>query len=103
MHLADLRSRYTKRPYGDQAMFVRRQAFDVVGGFASLPLMEDIDLARRLARIGRIARVPARVLVSGRRFYARPVFSFAVMNVFPLLFRLGVSAQRLATLYGHIR
>lgn len=103
LHLADLRSRYTRRPYGDQAVFVRRAAFDDVGGFAVLPLMEDVDLARRLAARGQIARVPARVRVSGRRFVARPLFFFAVMNTFPLLFRLGVSPGRLAAIYGHIR
>lgn len=103
LHLADVRSRYTTLPYGDQALFVRASVFEALGGFASLELMEDIDFARRLAQLGRTRTVPACVTVSGRRFVARPVFYAAVMNLFPLLFRLGVPARTLSALYGHVR
>lgn len=103
VHLADLRSRYTRLPYGDQAPFVRREVFEAVGGFPEQPLMEDLELARRLRRVGRLARVPARVTVSARRFTARPFFSLAVMNTFPALYRLGVPPDVLARLYGHVR
>ncbi len=90
LHLADLRSRYTSLPYGDQAVFVRAGAFRQIGGFPDQPLMEDLELARRLSRLGRIVTVPARVRVSGRRFVARPVFYTVAVNVFPTLYRLGV-------------
>jgi rSAM/selenodomain-associated transferase 2 len=103
VHLADLRSRYTRLPYGDQALFVRREVFEAVGGFPEQPLMEDLELARRLRRVGRLARVPARVTVSARRFTARPFFSLAVMNTFPVLYRLGVPPDVLARIYGHVR
>jgi rSAM/selenodomain-associated transferase 2/rSAM/selenodomain-associated transferase 1 len=103
LHLADLRSRYTSLPYGDQALFVRADVFRQVGGFPDQPLMEDLELARRLRRRGRIVTVPARVRVSGRRFVARPLFHAVVMNAFPALYRLGVSPDRLATLYRSIR
>jgi rSAM/selenodomain-associated transferase 2 len=103
LHLADLRSRYTRVPYGDQALFVRRGVFEHLGGYANLPLMEDLDLSRRLRREGRIARVPVRVLVSGRRFQARPIAYTLMVNVYPLLFRLGVSAELLARFYGKVR
>jgi rSAM/selenodomain-associated transferase 2 len=103
VHLADLRSRYTRLPYGDQALFVRRSAFEAVGGFPQQPLMEDLEFSMRLRRVGELARVPARVTVSGRRFVARPFFYSAVMNVFPALYRLGVSPAALARLYGHVR
>jgi glycosyltransferase involved in cell wall biosynthesis len=58
LHLADLRSRYTGLPYGDQAIFVRREAFDTIGGFPEQPLFEDLELSRRLRRIGEIRTVP---------------------------------------------
>ncbi len=101
--LADLRARYTRLPYGDQALFVRAAVFHRVGGFPEQPLMEDLELARRLRRAGRLARVPATVTVSGRRFLARPVYFATVMNLFPLLYRLGVSPERLARWYHNIR
>ncbi|MBI5481866.1 MAG: TIGR04283 family arsenosugar biosynthesis glycosyltransferase [Deltaproteobacteria bacterium] len=103
LHLADLRSRYTSLPYGDQAPFVRRAAFDALGGFPEQPLMEDLEFSLRLHRLGAIARVPARVRVSGRRFVVRPLFFTALVNVFPALYRLGVSPASLARWYAHVR
>ncbi|MFN8544506.1 MAG: TIGR04283 family arsenosugar biosynthesis glycosyltransferase [Candidatus Binatia bacterium] len=103
LHLADLRSRVARLPYGDQAVFVRREAFVRVGGFPDQPLMEDLELARRLRRIGRIVVVPAVVRVSGRRFLAHPLSAILTMRLFPLLYRLGVSARVLDRLYGRPR
>ncbi len=54
--------------FGDQAQFARREAFFRVGGFPEIPLMEDLELARRLGRVGRLARLPLRVSSSSRRF-----------------------------------
>lgn len=100
LRLADLRSRRTRHPYGDQAVFVRREAFAAAGGFPDQPIMEDVELARRLWRVGRLVTVPAEVRVSGRRFLARPVRAMLAMRLFPLLYRAGVPAARLARLYG---
>jgi rSAM/selenodomain-associated transferase 2 len=103
LRLADLRSRVTRLPYGDQAVFVRRDAFERAGGFPEQPLMEDLELALRLRKLGRIEIVPAVVEVSGRRFLARPLTSAIVMRLFPLLYRLGVPPRLLAQLYGNPR
>lgn len=103
LHLADLRSRYARLPYGDQALFVRADAFRRAGGFPNLALMEDLELARRLRRLGRIRTVPARVTVSGRRFVARPILYTLLVNLFPTLYRLGVPPELLAQMYGDPR
>ena len=100
LHLADLRSCYARVPYGDQAIFVLADAFRAVGGFPEQPLMEDVELIRRLRRVGHIRMVRSTVRVSGRRFQARPLTDFLLMNVFPLLYRLGVSPRTLARIYG---
>ena len=100
LRLADLRSRVTHLPYGDQAVFVRRRAFETAGGFPAQPLFEDLELAKRLRRLGRIEIVPAYVRVSARRFLARPVRSLAAMHLFPMLYRCGVSPEALVRLYG---
>jgi len=60
--LADLRSMLTGLPHAGQAMFVRRAAFERVGGIPA-ELLGDLELARRLRRLGRVVRVPARVVV----------------------------------------
>ncbi len=103
LHLADLRSRYTTLPYGDQALFVRADAFRATGGFPELPLMEDLAFSRRLRQAGHVRTVRACVRVSGRRFLQRPIYYTLLVNLFPLLFRLGVPAARLARLYGDPR
>jgi rSAM/selenodomain-associated transferase 2 len=103
LHLADLRSRYTKLPYGDQAMFVRADVFWDVGGFPEQPLMEDLELSRRLSRVGEIKTLPISVRVSGRRFLARPIYYATLDNLMPFLYRAGVSPTRLAALYGDPR
>ena len=101
--LADLRSKYSSLPYGDQALFVRRRVFDALHGFAPVPLFEDLEFSRRLRHAGRVVRLRASVRVSGRRFMARPVYYTCVMNVMPALYRLGVPPRALARIYGHVR
>ena len=103
LHLADVRSRYSRLPYGDQAIFVRASTFKALGGFADIPLMEDLEFSQRLWTQGHVVTVPASVRVSGRRFVERPIAYTLAVNVFPLLFRLGVSPHTLNALYGHVR
>ena len=101
--LADVRARCSGLPYGDQALFVRRHVFDALRGFAPVPLFEDLEFSRRLRREGALRVLPVAVRVSGRRFMARPLASAALMNVLPVLYRLGVSPAALARVYGHVR
>lgn len=65
------RSRLTGVATGDQALFMTRQAFDAVGGFPAQPLMEDIELSRRLKRLGPPLCLHQRVTTSGRRWEQR--------------------------------
>ena len=94
------RSRLTGIATGDQAMFVRCASFDAVGGFVEQPLMEDIELSRRLRRRGRPACLKARVVTSGRRWEKHGVGrTIVLMWRLRLLYWLGVSPQRLAQAY----
>src|SRR5688500_12281657 len=62
------RVRLLRLPYGDQGVFVRRDAFRQLGGFAPLPLLEDVDFVRRLRRAGPVFEVPLPLLTSSRRW-----------------------------------
>lgn len=77
--LMNLRSRLTGIATGDQAIFVRAELFRQLGGFAPQPLMEDIELSRRLRRTGRPACLTERVLTSGRRWESRGVWRTIVL------------------------
>ena len=94
------RSRVTGIATGDQAIFVRREAFDAVGGYPDQPLMEDIELSARLLRLGRPLCLPAKVVTSGRRWEQRGVWrTILLMWSLRLLYWLGVPAARLASAY----
>jgi rSAM/selenodomain-associated transferase 2 len=98
--LMNLRSRATGIASGDQAMFVRRDAFRRVGGFPEVELMEDIALSRTLKRVSRPACLRERVTTSARRWEARGVArTVALMWWLRLRFFLGADPARLARRY----
>ena len=100
---ADWRSRFTRHPYGDQAIFVRTEIFKRLGGFKDYPIMEDLDFSRRLSRAGRIVRVDAPVKVSARRWERNIIRNFLKLKTLPLLFRMGVHPKKLAHFYREAR
>jgi len=96
----NLRSRASGIATGDQAIFVRADAFARVGGFPDQPLMEDVELSRRLKRIGRPACLRARVVTSGRRWETRGVWrTIALMWRLRWRYWRGESPQSLARAY----
>ena len=98
--LMNVRSRLSGIATGDQAMFMTRAAFDTVGGFPAQPLMEDIEMSKRLLRLSRPACLRAQVVTSGRRWETRGIWRTVL-----LMWRLrwaywrGASPERLAGLY----
>jgi rSAM/selenodomain-associated transferase 2 len=100
--MMNLRSRLTGIATGDQAMFVRRDAFEAAGRFPEVPLMEDIRLSSRLKRQGRPACLRARVTTSARRWERHGVWrTIALMWRLRLAHALGADPHRLAIAYGY--
>ena len=98
--LMNLRSRLSGIATGDQAIFVRREVFEALGGFPDQPLMEDIELSCRLLRVSRPACLRARVRTSGRRWEQRGVWrTIALMWRLRWAYWRGVPAERLAEAY----
>jgi len=94
------RCRVLALPYGDQGLLIARNLYDTVGGFAPLPLMEDVDLVRRLRR-RRLARIGCRCTSSARRYrrdgyWRRPLRNLCCLS----LYFAGVPPQRIAQFYG---
>ena len=100
-HVGTLRSRLTRVPYGDQAIFIRRSFFESIGGYRELPLMEDVDLMRRIKRAGgRICFIPKRVSTSARRWEKDGAIRGTLRNwVLISLYLLGVPPERLVKFY----
>ncbi|MEW6671666.1 MAG: TIGR04283 family arsenosugar biosynthesis glycosyltransferase [Thermodesulfobacteriota bacterium] len=98
---AALRSRLTKIPYGDQAIFLKKTIYDTLGGFRDIPIMEDVDLMRRLKKAGaRIIILPDKALTSPRRWEKEGVFSCTLRNwLLITLYYLGIAPERLEKFY----
>ncbi len=96
----NVRSRWSGIATGDQALFMTRAAFDAVGGFPEQPLMEDIEMSRRLKALSPPACLRARVTTSGRRWESRGVWrTIALMWRLRWAYWRGASPQALARRY----
>ena len=94
------RSRWSGIATGDQAVFMTRAAFEAAGGFADQPLMEDIELSRRLRQLSRPACLRAKVQTSGRRWETRGVWrTITLMWRLRFAYWCGAAPERLAALY----
>lgn len=95
-----LRDRLGGLPYGDQGLLIRRALFEALGGYPDLPLMEDVELVRRVRKRAALRRLPAPVLTSARRYRREGAFRGWVRNaVLVTLYLAGVSPHRLVRWY----
>lgn len=100
--IANRRARKSHKIFGDQAIFVRRRIFFMLGGFSEIPILEDYEFVRRMKKYGRVDVVPAAVVTSSRRFIINGILKTFLLNRFALLsFHLGISPERIALLYHH--
>jgi rSAM/selenodomain-associated transferase 2/rSAM/selenodomain-associated transferase 1 len=97
---ANWRSRNLRIVFGDQAIFVGRNAFEVVGGFPEQVIMEDYQLIRQLRKAGKILLLPDAAVTSARRWRDNGVFRTSFRNQLTMwLYLLGVNPERLARWY----
>ncbi len=90
--------------FGDQSIFVKTDVFHEMGGFADIPIMEDIDFSRRLRRKGRIALLDPPLWSSPRRFRSLGNLRTSLLNaIFIILFFLGVSPHQIHRWYYRTR
>ncbi|MGQ4807627.1 hypothetical protein NKDENANG_00982 [Candidatus Entotheonellaceae bacterium PAL068K] len=97
---ANMRTRFGKLPYGDQALFVRRSLFETLGGYPDVPFLEDVHLVRALRQKGTLVLVPCPVQTSGRRWqHEGLVYTTVRNNVLMALYFCGVSPATLKRWY----
>jgi rSAM/selenodomain-associated transferase 2 len=102
--LMNLRSRLTGIATGDQAIFIRHDLFEAVGGFREIPLMEDIAISRALRRRGRPACLRAKAVTSARRWERNGTWrTIFLMWRLRAAYFFGADPARLALRYGHVR
>ena len=98
---ASLRSRLNRIPFGDQAIFIRRDYFNRIGGYQEIPLMEDVELMRRIKRCGKKINIFFdRAMTSSRRWEKEGVVYCTLRNyILQVLYFLGVSPHKLVKYY----
>jgi len=95
-----IRCRLLRLPYGDQGMLISRALYNRLGGFRSMPLMEDVDFVRRAGR-RRMAALATQATTSAQRYQRDGYLLRPIRNLFCLtLYFLGVSPRAIAKLYG---
>jgi uncharacterized protein len=98
--MVGLRVALLRMPYGDQAIFMPKSAFERVGGFPDAVIAEDLFLVRKLLKTGRLALAPGHALTSGRRWRALGLLRTTLINyVIAAGCLMGVPPSRLAPLY----
>jgi len=98
--MMNLRSSFTGVATGDQGIFIKRKLFESVKGFSNIPLMEDIDLSKKLIRISKPACIKNTLITSSRRWEQKGILSTVLlMWRLRFLYWLGVSANKLAVKY----
>ncbi len=99
--IASIRSRLNRVPFGDQAIFIRREYFNRIGGYKEIPIMEDVELLTRIRKSGdRIWIFRDPVKTSPRRWQKEGVIYCTLRNwILQALFSLGVSPEILARYY----
>lgn len=96
----NLRSRLLSLPYGDQAIFVKAEAFKVLGGYTQLPIMEDFEFVLQLRKNGKIAIVPTPVITSSRRWQKLGVWQTTIVNQLAIAaYFLKIPPKRIAQWY----
>jgi len=97
---ANLRSRMLSLPYGDQALFMKKETYFATNGFPDQPIMEEIDLLSRLKNLGRIVIAPVCATTSARRWQQHGIVKTTIMNQLMLAgWAMGISSERLARWY----
>lgn len=99
--VASLRSRITRIPFGDQAIFIKRNYFEQIGGFCDIPLMEDVELMRRIKkRGGSIHIVPMKITTSAGKWEEEGVLFTTLRNwLLQFFYFAGVSPKKLIRYY----
>lgn len=103
--LTNVRARATYLLYGDQGMFLRKEVFQRIGGFADIPLMEDIEISRRLRKEGRVVFIRPPIISSPRRWLNEGIIHTTLRDwliAFSYTF-LNVSPHRLIKYYRDVR
>jgi len=101
---SNLRAKYLRIIFGDQAIFVRREVFDQIGGFPDIELMEDWEFSKKLADMGELLFLDEFVYTSARKWEENGVLkTILLMHKIKILYKLGINPKKLKQIYYNSR
>ena len=102
--VSNMRASITNLAFGDQAIFIKREVFEEIGGYKDMPLMEDYRISEDLsAKSYKITVIDSPITTSTRRYKGKPLSTMWQMQKFQRMYRQGVHVEELAKLYKDIR
>ena len=98
---ASLKHRLTRVPYGDQAIFMRRDYFETIGGYPEIPLMEDVELMKRVKRQGGCITILREAVATSSRKWEKDGVAYTIIRnwMIQALYLFGVPAEKLVKYY----
>lgn len=100
----NIRGKYLRVFYGDSGIFLGRAEFEKIGGFPDIPILEEMEFSKGLRKLGKTTLILPHIHLSARRWEAKGVVRTTLNNwLITLLYFIGVSPEKLAKLYSHIR
>lgn len=99
---ASIRSRLTRIPYGDQAIFLQKRFFDQIGGYRDIPIMEDVELMQRVKKAGKKIKIISRKVQTASRRWEKEGIVYCTLRNWSLrtLYLLGVPPEKLKKFYS---
>lgn len=102
--VGNIRGRYLKVFYGDSGIFLAHADFNKIGGFPEIPILEEMEFSKGMRKLGKTTLVSPCIHISARRWETGGIVRTTLNNwLITLLYFLGVSPEKLARLYRHIR
>ena len=102
--VSNMRASITNLAFGDQAIFIKKQVFEEIGGYKDMPLMEDYKLSEDLSALSyKITVIDSPITTSTRRYKNHTVKTMWQMQKFQKMYRRGVSVEELAKMYKDVR
>jgi rSAM/selenodomain-associated transferase 2 len=99
---ASIRSRLTRIPYGDQAIFFKKRFFDQIGGYRDIPIMEDVELMQRVRKAGKKIKFISRKVQTASRRWEKEGIVYCTLRNWSIrtLYLLGVPPEKLKKFYS---
>ncbi|MBL7055350.1 TIGR04283 family arsenosugar biosynthesis glycosyltransferase [Candidatus Woesearchaeota archaeon] len=100
---SNFRSSFFKIFFGDQAIFVKKEVFEKLGGFKQIPIMEDLDFSKRMKKLGKLKTIKNKITISRRKYLEKGIIRLSfVYFILMIMYHLGFSYEKIKKVYEKV-